>query len=184
MSILVFGSAAYGVAARKRQGSGVDAIPQPRWLWAIVKNMTQVRATLPAPNFDSRHAVGVVGQLFNHLAVHRFPITGPTAAGVELGLRVEKARSATHAVVVAPLPVVPKPACEGALRGGTAGDVVVDLIELLAPLLIGFAHRVAGVIGGVRHLQGASSCCASDQKNERMGTRRPPRGLTAAHPEV
>lgn len=60
----------------------VGAIPQTRWLRAIVKNMPQMRATIGTNSFSSIHAMTLVGIFSYRVIVHRLIKTRPSRTGV------------------------------------------------------------------------------------------------------
>src|SRR5215218_4642711 len=68
------------------------------------------------------------------------PEARPASARVELGLRAEQRRPATHAAVDALALVVPVLPRKGTLRALHAGDAVLLRGELVLPLLLGLLH--------------------------------------------
>lgn len=125
-----WGSACGGIlrcAGGKRKRGRVDAIPQAGRLRPVLKNMPEVCAALSAAHFNPNHAMAVVRQRFDHLVIHRLPIAGPAAARVEFRFGLEQPCAAAHAVVVPAYPVIPKPSGEGALCGGPAGHLELDV---------------------------------------------------------
>src|SRR6266700_231855 len=64
----------------KTQGSRVHAVAQPRRLWAIIKNVAQMRVTEPAGNGGARHAKRTVLNCLNIFFGDWLPETWPARA--------------------------------------------------------------------------------------------------------
>ena len=87
--------------------SGVDAIAEAGGAGAVGEDVAEVGVALGAAHFDAAHAVAGVFDGAQGGVRHRFEVTRPAAAGIELRGRVEQGRGAADAAVDAVLVVVP-----------------------------------------------------------------------------
>ena len=127
-------------------GGGVDAEALAGRLGSVGEYVTQVAAAAVAADLDPDHAVALVDNALDDLAVDRLVVARPAAAGVKLGAAFEERRAAADAVVAAVVEVIPVLAGESALGGGVAGHLVLHAVELGTPFCVALAHRVAGVV--------------------------------------
>src|SRR5678815_664478 len=99
-------------------------------------------AAVVATHLDAHHAMAVVDDALDHLAVDRLRIARPSAARIELRRRGEQQRSAADAAVAPLIPVIPVLAAERSLGGGMARHLVLHGVERGAPLGIGLLDFV------------------------------------------
>lgn len=79
----------------------IDTIPQPGWLWPVMKDMSEVRLAAAAFHFRPLHAMGVVRQINDAALADRLIKAWPATAAFELGIAPEK-RIAAHRTIVCP----------------------------------------------------------------------------------
>ena len=99
--------------------------------------MAQVPLARGAAHFGADHAVRGIDQFLHPVLMQGGGIAGPTAAGIELGVRSEQRRAAARAVIGAGGGVVFVLAGEGPLRPRLAQDGVLFRGQALAPFGIG-----------------------------------------------
>src|SRR6266566_4875313 len=120
------------LSSLKRQGRGVDAVPQPGGLGPVVEDMAQVGTAVGALDLDPSHEQASVLLFPNVFLLDRFPETRPPRPRVEFGLRGKERLSADDASVEARLVVVPVFARERSLGSLVDADVVLLRREPLA----------------------------------------------------
>src|SRR5439155_22580325 len=109
------------------------------WLQAVVENMAEVTAAMPAMHHVADHEEAAVG-IGLHLVVERRPETRPAGAAVKLGLRREQRLPATGAVVDhGPILLIER-ARTGALGAVLAQHMVLRRRQAPAPLLVAELH--------------------------------------------
>lgn len=127
------------------QGDRIDAVALTgRWR-PVGKEVTQMTATAGAVNLGTPHEEAAVfsgSEVFRSAGDEK---TRPAAPGIELGLRVEKLRPATRAVVAPCTVLIMERAAEGTLRPLLARNTVFFRREDFAPLgvcTIYLFHRI------------------------------------------
>ena len=73
----------------KPQRDRIHAIPESRWLWAIIEDVTEMATTSGAEHFGSAHAEGNIRFLGDTSLFDRRPKAWPACAGLEFGIRTE-----------------------------------------------------------------------------------------------
>jgi hypothetical protein len=100
--------------------------------------MPKVGVTTAAEHFNTYHPVTLVTFFSDRFIVDRLEVTGPTCAGVELGIRVEQRGSAADAAVDAVAFIIIELPAERGFGAVFTADVVGFGREFLTPLLFGF----------------------------------------------
>jgi hypothetical protein len=72
------------VFRRKRQRFGIQAKPQSRGPWSIIKNMPKMAITTRTVDLGSAHAEAVVRSLHHIFFGNRLEKAGPSGARIEL----------------------------------------------------------------------------------------------------
>ena len=137
------------IACARSFGWLQDAEALARGQRPVVEDMPKVRAAALAAHLHAHHAVARVDQPLHARLLDGGGEAWPAAAGVELRAGLEERFAAAHAAVAPGLEVVPPAAGEGALGGRVARHLVLQGVELGAPLLVALAHLVARVVVGV-----------------------------------
>src|SRR5436853_1037872 len=101
------------------EGRGVDAIPEPGRLGAVVEHVSQVRTAVRALDLGPPHEQAAIGLLLHAPFLNGRPETWPPGSGVELRLRGKELSPAYYADVGSGLVVVPVFS-----RKGTFGPLV------------------------------------------------------------
>jgi len=107
-------------------------------LWSVVKDVTEVRATLAAHHFGSPHHETVVLFGFDIFFGNRRPKAWPSGAGIELGIGREKLIAAAGTPIHSLFMVIPILAGERPLGALLPADVVLLVRQLFFPLILTF----------------------------------------------
>jgi hypothetical protein len=81
----------------KSHGDGVHAIAKARGTRAIVEDVAEVGVTAPTGNFGANHSEAAVDSFPNIFLGYWCPETGPSSAGVELGVGIKQSGVTTDA---------------------------------------------------------------------------------------
>lgn len=114
--------------------------------------MAKMGATAGAANFGAYHAMAAVSVERDCLGCDTLPETGPSRAGVKLGVRTEKIGAAADTSIGAPALVIPINARERPFSAPLASDPILLWREALAPLGIveGFGALVGGQVAAAQ----------------------------------
>jgi len=102
--------------------------------------MPQVRIAVAAKQFDPAHTQAVIRTLHNVRLLELGVEAGPTAAGIELAVRIKQGVAATDAVILPLFPALLIFATERKLGAGMTGDAVLLWRQLFFPFLVGLAY--------------------------------------------
>ena len=115
------------------QGDGVYAVAEARGRGTVVEDMAEMGVTAATGNFGAHHSEAAVDRFANIFLGDWSPETGPSGAGVELGVGVEQSRVAAHAAEDAFLLPVRIVVGVRAFGGGVTSNFEGIRSELLFP---------------------------------------------------
>ena len=147
------------------EGGGVDAIPEPGRLGAVVEHVSQVRTAVRALDLGPPHEQAAIFFVPHASFLGRRPEARPARPGVELGLRGKELLPADDAHVHTGLVVVPVFSRIGTFGPLVDAHLILQRCELFSKLRsVEFLHEDKCVRGRFKVL---AARCSSDSHSSK-----------------